>query len=413
MSLFRPEVMENKRPKLYGEVLIPTNIKYASLVSLIFIFILGLIILGLLGNYAKSEQVVGHIVPTKGLIKVLTVRPGTMSEIYVVQGTSVKQGDMLASVNTSTFANSGQSIQEKGIESVDKQIALLKKRQILEANKFKTDMEALDVEKKILERNLKTLSERFRLQDQITKSTQESYEASGNLVEKGHISRVEYEDLKQQYLSSLQQAGSFKHEITVAQNEIDTLPHRQVQRRIDYNQQTGQTESELIALEQRRAEINGDGKFIIQAPISGTVTSILPTVGRSVRSQEQIMTILPEGGGLQAELFVPSRAIGFVAPEQEVKLAYDAFPYQQYGTYKAKIISITRTMLLPEEVDSGHQLQEPVYRVMAAIERSDIPVGLETISLQPGMRLDATIILERFSVLGWFLQSIKGLGGNV
>ena len=43
------------------------------------------------------------------------------------------------------------------------------------------------------------------------------------------------------------------------------------------------------------------------------------------------MTLTPRGGALRAELYVPSRAIGFVKSGQRVRLLYDAFPYQKFG----------------------------------------------------------------------------------
>jgi hypothetical protein len=42
---------------------------------------------------------------------------------------------------------------------------------------------------------------------------------------------------------------------------------------------------------------------------------------------------------LQAEIYIPSRAIGFVKPGQEVRLLYDAFPYQRFGAYRGRVVA--------------------------------------------------------------------------
>jgi membrane fusion protein len=47
--------------------------------------------------------------------------------------------------------------------------------------------------------------------------------------------------------------------------------------------------------------------------------------------------IVPNDSVLQAELFVPTRAIGLVQPGHEVRILYEAFPYQQFGTYSGKV----------------------------------------------------------------------------
>ena len=62
------------------------------------------------------------------------------------------------------------------------------------------------------------------------------------------------------------------------------------------------------------------------------------------------MTLLPDGASLLAELFVPSRAIGFVEPGQRVRLMVDAFPYQRFGTLGGRVETVSQAVLSPNEV---------------------------------------------------------------
>lgn len=65
---------------------------------------------------------------------------------------------------------------------------------------------------------------------------------------------------------------------------------------------------------------------MLRAPIAGRVTALTARVGQPPSPQSQLMAIAPIGAKLRAELAVPSAAISFVKPGQEVRLTIDAFP---------------------------------------------------------------------------------------
>ncbi len=104
---------------------------------------------------------------------------------------------------------------------------------------------------------------------------------------------------------------------------------------------------------------------------------------------------------------MPARAIGFVAPGQSVRLLYDAFPYQRFGTYRGTVESVATTMLaateLPEPV---LLLKEPAYRVKVALDRQTVDAFGREVALQPDMTLRADIILERRSLVEWLLEPL-------
>jgi membrane fusion protein len=48
-------------------------------------------------------------------------------------------------------------------------------------------------------------------------------------------------------------------------------------------------------------------------------------------------------------------------------------------------------------------IKEPVYRVMAVLDRPDVDANGRKVRLQPGMQLKADIILEKRSLMRWLL----------
>ena len=58
-----------------------------------------------------------------------------------------------------------------------------------------------------------------------------------------------------------------------------------------------------------------------------------------------------KGEALEAHLFVPTRAIGFVEIGQEVRLQYDAFDYRTFGLQQGHVQEISATPLLPSDTN--------------------------------------------------------------
>ncbi len=109
---------------------------------------------------------------------------------------------------------------------------------------------------------------------------------------------------------------------------------------------------------------------------------------------------------LQAELFVPTRAVGFVRVGQDVRLLYDAFPYQNFGTYHGRIVRISQSILTGSELAAPVELREPAYKVTVALDRQDIDAYGQKLPLQADMLLRADIVLDRRPLVTWLLEPL-------
>jgi len=98
-----------------------------------------------------------------------------------------------------------------------------------------------------------------------------------------------------------------------------------------------------------------------------------------------------------------------VLPGQEVRILYEAFPYQQFGTYRGRVKNISQTILTKSDASGPIELKEPAYRITAALDRPDIDAYGKRIPLQADMLLRADIILEKRSFMSWFLDPLLSL----
>ena len=118
---------------------------------------------------------------------------------------------------------------------------------------------------------------------------------------------------------------------------------------------------------------------------------------------------MPEGSVLEAELFVPSRAIGFIDEGQEVRLLFDAFPYQRFGSFPAEIKAVSGAIMAPEESGAPFPLNEATYRVLARLDEQSLLIADSSVALQSGMKLTANIVLERRSFMDWLLEPLRAV----
>jgi membrane fusion protein len=112
---------------------------------------------------------------------------------------------------------------------------------------------------------------------------------------------------------------------------------------------------------------------------------------------------------LEAYLYVPSRAIGFIRPGQLVKVQFQAFPYQRFGTYNGRIIDVSDTILSPLELPIKMSLSEPVYRVAVELEQQTVTAYGEEVTLQAGMLLNADISVDTRNLMEWLLDPLYSL----
>jgi membrane fusion protein len=253
------------------------------------------------------------------------------------------------------------------------------------------------------------LDAQMRVQREIVASTLVLLEQISDVVEKGYVTRVEQERRRQTHLNARQVLTELEQQKIAAQSQESDARAQAGSLDVAHDQEIAQLRSGVEALEQQRAQFQGEREFVLRAPITGVVTAVQAGIGRSAMPGRPIMTIVPAGSELRAEIYAPSRAIGLVQPGQETRLLYDAFPYQRFGSFGGRVESISRTIIDPRETDIPLKLEEPVYRISVIPDESTVEAFGQRAPLQPGMTLRANIVLERQSFLDWLLAPLRAV----
>jgi len=350
--------------------------------------------------------VTGYLTPVAGSAKIFTPQTGTINAIYVEQGQRVEAGQQLLSIMTSHTASDGGDVDlavlrslARQAESLNGQIAAQERRTVSERERLAAQLKGIETELAQLVDQVSIQQERIRLAERLVAS-------GAPLAARGLVSEVEQRHREEAVLAQRQSLSALMQQLSERQGQHSETGFALDQLSTVMADRIQSLHSELSTAEQRIAEVNGRRAYVIRAPIAGYVSSLQASLGQATDPQRLQLQIVPGDSALQAELFVPARAIGFVKAGQDVRILYDAFPYQHYGAYHGRIIRVSKTVLTGTDISTPVTLREPSYRATVALDRPDIDAYGQRVPLQPDMLLKADIILERRTLMDWILNPL-------
>ena len=141
------------------------------------------------------------------------------------------------------------------------------------------------------------------------------------------------------------------------------------------------------------------------------MASRLVEAGQAVQSGQPILSLLPEGSRLRAQLLVPSSAIGFVKRGDRVLLRYQAYPYQKFGSHGGTVVRVSKSAIGANAGREG--TNESVYRVLVELDGQSVLAYGHAEALRPGMLLEADILGERRRLYEWILEPIYSITGKL
>jgi len=411
-SLFRKEATDAQGQRLFGEVTIAQPLSFAVMSSFLLAILLTAAGFVVTGTYARKETVIGFLQPDKGIVRVFSPASGVVTEVLVDEGQSVEAGQMLARIQTERRAASGVSVRATMLDTIEAQLTEVENRIQLQKRRAKAERERLEAQLVSLREEREQLADQIEIQEELVQVAINNLKAIENLTEDGVISETEYKAREEQVLGYRQELSALKQRKAANADQIRQTELELEQLPIEGEDRLSELASTRASLERQKAELAGQRAFTVTAPVSGRVTA-LRAVNGGRAGNEPLLAILPEGGVLEAHLFVPSRAIGFVEPGQEVKLAYDAFDHRRFGVYDGTVRDVSATVLPPGDVAGPISVEQPVYRVTVALENQSVRAYGKTVPLQAGMTLTADIIMERRSLGDWLLDPLRSLQGQV
>ncbi|WP_267102661.1 HlyD family secretion protein [Xanthomonas sacchari] len=367
------------------------------------------------GHYTQRVHVTGLLVPRAGLISLTANTLGVIDHVGVAEGDRVASGQVLVSLSgehtSKALGNTAASVSSQ----LQRQAGSL--RQDIGDTQRLEDKQAEDnrTQQSALKEQLAQIDAQIAIEKKQMQLVQELVNKWSGLVAGGYIPALQVEQEQSALLadesqlrSLQQQRASTQQQLSVLNDQLNQLPLAVSAKLNDLRRQLAQVEQTLAQNEAARASE-------LRAPASGTVSTLLVKPGASVALGQPLLAIVPDGSALQAQILVPSQAVGFVHPGIQVTLHYQAFPYQKFGLHHGVVSSVSRSALTPGEVTlllggGNPPSSDPLYLARVDLADQNVEAYGRKEPLRPGMALDADMLLDRRRIVEWIFEPLYGMG---
>ena len=383
----------------------------------------------------------GKLVPQSYLKVVQPAESGIVKEILVREGDLVTAGQVLMRMDTTlseadrrTLANelSLKRLQLRRIDAelgghamarkADEPAALFAQVDAQARARKQAYQDALDTEKTALtktQHDLKAASETESKLRQTAPLFREQEEAWRKLTNEGFAGKLYLNERQRQRIENEQDLKTQQNAVESLRASVDQSAKRIAQIGSNYRQQLQnervEAAAQLAKLEQESDKHEHRHGFLeLKAPQAGTVKDLAThTPGTVVQPGTILLTVVPQGEPLLAEVWVSNTDAGFVAPGQPVRVKLTAFPFQKYGMVEGRVQYVSADATDRQEKDTAVKAPGAGpeaglnYRALVALTTPMVSAQGATLRLAPGMQASAEIVLGTRSVMEYLLSPVQ------
>lgn len=414
-KLFRSESLEGQKNRLHGDVLVLPSVKLSAIGGFLALWVLAIMLWLFNSEYARKESVQGWLEPDKGVIRIYAESAtGKIKRILVREGDYVEQGQSLIVVNGDRVLQDGSHLEDKLLSEYQKQKTMLTEQ--MTRNKLIYFHRIQDARKQIESIDLETeqMQEQLELMEKRHQIVSERVNDSRFVRRKGLLSKYELDSVVSEEMSLKSDIAGLKRALLSHQSSRQKLSSELRIYPQEEQNSIAQVQSQLSDIAQKITQLHGQRAHIIKASQNGFVSNIQVNLGQYTKTNLPLMSIVPSESTIQARLLVPVRSVGFLESGQTIEMRYDAFPYQKFGLHRGTIIEISKSAMLPSEVnESAITVQEPVFIVLAELDKNWVTAFGKKLALKPGMTLSADVHLAQRSLMEWLLEPLYSIKGKL
>lgn len=401
------------------------------------------LLVGGFGAWAAFSQIAGAIVAT-GQIQVQQNRQivqhpdgGVVEGISVIEGATVKAGDLLITLDGSDLRSQLAIVEGQLFELQARRGRLEAERDTAPNITFLPDLETISATRaevrelmegqiKLFESRRGTLAQQVdqlgRRSGQISSQidgieaqsaalavqltlVEQELSAQQGLFERGlaQVSRVLALQREQARLSGevgQLTASKAEAEGRITENEIEVLRLASARREEAITQLRDFAYQELELVERRRALKEKLTRLDIRAPVSGIVLGLAVTTPRSVlRAADPVLYLIPQDRPLVISSQIPTIHVDEVHPGQDVRLVFSAFPTRTTPELQGHVVFVSADALTDEQTGQSY------YRAEIVPNEGEI-AKLNDLVLVPGMPVESFIQTGVRTPLAYLVQPL-------
>ena len=395
-QLFRKEASRPQVQNTYGSIVLTNGPGQVLIISALLFLVLTLLVSSFYLKVSTTENVEGIVVAEKGYVKPAISKAGVIEAVHIKLGQTVSSDDQLITIDLNSDKLASASVKDLLSRELERLVS--QRDRIPESFKLIQD----DLDNKLSAKfvSIKGLEERISIQKRILNLESSKFEIYKNLNADNTTSSLEVSNQETIYLQQKKVHSELVFQLNDLRSDVKQIEAQINQSKIDKKNSENVIESDISKITMKLVEKRATESILIRSPIDGIVSAVTVKKGQSVKGGDAPISILPLNASVEVELLLPSRASAFIEKGQKVKLKLDAFPYQIYGAKLGEVISISRT---PVE---SKKYSEPVFLAKVSLpEKYFLRNGDEHL-IQPGMQVEANIILENERLVDWVIGSL-------
>ena len=406
-------------------------------VALLFAILLVWAIYGKVDIIASAE---GKLVPQTYVKIVQPAEAGIVQEILVKEGQAVKAGQVLIRMDTQV-ANADQksidtelALRSLQLRRIDAELAgqplmrraadpedLFRPVAAQHRDRRQSYQDALGQAQEGLTKarrdydSGKEVLAKLREVTPILKAQSESFTDMGK---EGYVPQVTVRDKQRDYLEKARDlraqeetVASLAAAVAQASKQVSQITSKY---RSDLQNERVDAEGQYRKLQQEQLkQEHKTGLLELKASQAGIVKDLAThTIGTVVSPGTVVLSLVPENEPLVAEVMVKNDDVGFVYPQQKVKVKIAAYPFQKYGMLDGEVIQVGPDASDADKQaskDSDKEKQPPqlTYKALIALKSQTLEAQGQTFKLVPGMQAIAEINQGRRTVMEYLLSPVQ------
>lgn len=412
--LFRRESEHARSDAWLGKVILARPTSFAFLAVAALLFAACLVAFFIFGEYTRKARVTGVLAPERGIVRIVAQQAGVVEALHAFEGRDVAKDSPLVILGDGRTANGPQEVGAAVREKIAERRLALQRQREHAASTLHAEQAAARRRVADLALEIEQVDAEIAAQEARAHLALQAVQRARGLEGRGFLSAAaadrerdaafdqqsRFEALRRTRMSLERERASVEFDAELARSRAQA--------------QVAAIDAQGAAAEQEGVERGVQYHAAIVAPAAGTVATVLIEAGQMVTPGTPLLTLIPADATLEAHLYAPSRSIGFVHSGQEVLLRYLAYPYQKFGMHKARVTGVSRNPLAPADLGftPPDGSREPLYRIKARLDSQAIAAYDRIEPLQPGMQVEADILLDRRRLIEWIFEPLLGLAGR-
>ena len=352
----------------------------------------------------QTVAVQGKLQPASGVQAIEASVPGVVDDVAVVEGQRVARGDLLLRFDArdaETRLNSAQRNRDRLQNQVTINRVVLGEQP--ESSLSANQKALLKSQRQDNDGHLEAESAAIRRSKVRIAGLRQSLSTAEMVADRYQTLQREGASSELQVVAALAKVTEFRTSLDAEEEELIRLQSR---RDTDQGGREARLRKEIEANLNRIASLDTEirkaevllSRISVQAPISGLVFDLNVSRGDVVpggKGVKPMLQIIPEDD-LQAKIYIPNEAIGFIRKGQRADISLTAFNASDYGYLPATVQRIGSDALTPKEQqrELGQDAKGLYFPATLKLESQALTVGQRSVPLQPGMSLTADLHLR-------------------